>query len=173
MSRPLTMSFRRDALDLCVRGIKTETRRLWQASWRVCVQGRLFAIDSDACGMGTNMRSPVAVDQILNERGTPLWTVGADFGLKRKRTGCCEVRVLCTGLRAERLHLITEEEARAEGMTILAAPAPLLYTGDGVLGYQSARAAYEGVWRRINRRGPAAWDRNPLVAVIQFRPLDG
>jgi hypothetical protein len=171
MSRPLTMSFRADALDLCARGIKTETRRLWQARWCVKVRERLFAIDSDACGMGTNLRSPVAVDQILDERGVPLWTVGADFGLKRKRTGCCEVRVLCTGLRAERLQIITEEDAVAEGMTLLAPPAPPLYTGDGILGHQTARAAYEGVWRRINRRGPATWDCNPLVAVIKFAPI--
>ena len=52
-----------------------------------------------------------------------------------------------TGVRLERLHAITEADARAEGV--------------------ADRAAYERLWGEIN--GAESWDANPWVWVIAFR----
>lgn len=70
-------------------------------------------------------------------------------------------------VRVERLHDITEEEAQAEG----ARPA-FTRTSDPewpVTSTPSYRWGFEELWRDINGRG--AWEENPWVAAISFRPV--
>jgi hypothetical protein len=77
-----------------------------------------------------------------------------------------------TGVRVERLHDISEEDARAEG-------APPYVVGHGPItdaelraepGYFSDRLyrnGFEDLWRSIN--GAESWDANPWVWVVSFR----
>lgn len=68
--------------------------------------------------------------------------------------------LLVTGVRVERLHEITDDEAWDEGIDFEA------YTAAG--GCKDApRAAYSALWERIH--GANTWDLNPLVWVINFR----
>ena len=63
------------------------------------------------------------------------------------------------GVRAERLHEITEEGARAEAAHL----APSKITGN----HPSARVCFERLWESIH--GEGAWRVNPWVWVYQFR----
>lgn len=72
-------------------------------------------------------------------------------------------------LRVERLHDISEADARAEGIATLA---------DGGWGWPewpcgctSARAAFMALWKEIN--GAESWDANPWVWVVEFRWVEG
>ena len=169
MSRPITMSFRPNALDLCRDGRKTETRRICKPDWRPATSftsGVVRSIEDTS----------YAIPRIL-------WKVGESIGLKRTRTGKVEARVLCTGLRVERVQDITEEDARAEGITLLPClvekpdtrffiPKIQKCFYNGSVPYATARAAYEAVWRRLYPRGPNAWEKNPMVVVISFEPME-
>lgn len=63
-----------------------------------------------------------------------------------------------TSVRVERLHEISDDDARAEG-----APGPFdsLFT---------PRLRFERLWESIN--GPESWDANPWVWVVSFRKLE-
>ena len=74
-----------------------------------------------------------------------------------------------TGVRVERLHAITEDDARAEGIE--------RYNDDGVTyygplnrGHACARVAFERLWHEIN--GAESWDSNPFVWCVSFRRLE-
>ncbi len=74
---------------------------------------------------------------------------------------------------AERLHKISEADARAEGITetdwYVAKFAEIASAGFGdtsALG----RASYRELWKAIN--GPDSWEENPWVWVITFRRID-
>jgi hypothetical protein len=74
-----------------------------------------------------------------------------------------------TAVRVERLHAITEEDARAEGVdTSVVDPSPRGCPG-GVLPkhYANARDCFADLWRTIN--GAASWDADPWVWAITFR----
>ena len=64
-------------------------------------------------------------------------------------------------VRVERLHEITEEDARAEGVD--AAP---FCTAGRPNGMEHVEA-FEDLWNAIN--GPGAWEANPWVWVVEFR----
>jgi hypothetical protein len=83
-----------------------------------------------------------------------------------------------TAVRVERLNSISEEDARAEGIK-----SRKVSSGDARLGLQtiyglgrdndyapSALCAFEDLWESIN--GPASWDLNPYVWVVEFRRLN-
>jgi len=74
-------------------------------------------------------------------------------------------------VRVERLHDITEEDARAEGVALDGRP---IYLGKGhgrarvgTLIPTTYRVAFERLWREIN--GAESWDANPWVWVVGFR----
>ena len=81
-----------------------------------------------------------------------------------------------TGVRVERLHQITESDARAEGLESDSDMAKLLpHNLDPVRSLPSvlrgARWRFVDAWDRINcHRAP--WSSNPLVTVIMFRRID-
>lgn len=68
-----------------------------------------------------------------------------------------------TGVRVERLHDITEEDARAEGVTRLDGGS-FVSMGVPILG---AREALCALWR--STYGAASWNVNPWVWVVEFR----
>ena len=63
-----------------------------------------------------------------------------------------------TSVRVERLHAITEDDARAEGVL----------TVDGLLSAMTPRERFACLWREING-GRASWDANPWVWVVSFK----
>lgn len=79
-----------------------------------------------------------------------------------------------TGIRAERLHDITEADAIAEGVE---GPGPGVVLSTGKLGFSffgvgtfpTAREAFEFGWCVIN--GGDSWRANPWVWVVEFRRL--
>ncbi|CAB3888814.1 hypothetical protein LMG26788_03731 [Achromobacter pulmonis] len=83
----------------------------------------------------------------------------------------CRLVLEVTGVRVERLQVITEEQARAEGITDggctncghnepcgCDAPAP------------SAIDSFAYLWGSIN--GPGSWDANPWVWFVEFRRIE-
>ena len=79
-----------------------------------------------------------------------------------------------TGVRVERLHAITEEDAVREGVERAQyAAAPHCpgwrdYLGDIVL--RSPRRSFETLWSKINGRD--SWDANPWVWVVELNNLN-
>jgi len=77
-----------------------------------------------------------------------------------------------TGVRVERLHAITEEDARAEGVQ----PAESMSGGMSLPEYAphrptlDYRAGFAALWRQIN--GAESWDANPWVWVVEFKRVE-
>jgi hypothetical protein len=63
------------------------------------------------------------------------------------------------GIRVERLHDITEDDARAEGCDPVVHP-------DGAVDCGTRKTTFARLWNDIN--GPGAWEANPWVWVISF-----
>lgn len=75
-----------------------------------------------------------------------------------------------TAIRAERLQSISEEDARAEGVTI--EPQQGTLNGEPAKLYpMTHRQAFIWLWDRINGER-AAWSSNPWVWVIEFSRVD-
>jgi hypothetical protein len=86
----------------------------------------------------------------------------------------CRLRLKIKSIRVERLHDITEEDAKREG-------APMYVPGHGLLtqdelnsdpGYANFinyRMGFEHLWSEIN--GKESWEANPWVWVITFEKL--
>lgn len=144
------MSFRTDAAEMCLDGRKTRTRRIKNPDMTVR--------DDDG-----NITA-LCMYRFKPNRGghfVDLWRVGKSIAIKPKRTAKAIGRVMCTGLKVKHVQDISEEDAKREGVE----PEP---QGPFTLSY---REGFERVWRRLNPRGPTSWDANPLVVVIEFRPL--
>jgi hypothetical protein len=67
-------------------------------------------------------------------------------------------------VRVERLHAITEADARAEGIVCELHPTDLR------CGCSFARARFEALWSDIH--GPASWSANPWVWVVGFQRVE-
>lgn len=83
----------------------------------------------------------------------------------------CRLRLDVVSVRVERLHDITEEDARAEGVTGDACADCTMQRGeyDATCGRcLSARAAFALLWDAINGKR-ADWKSNPFVWRIEFR----
>lgn len=94
----------------------------------------------------------VTTDGALTSVRVPRWTSPRFMPRRASR-----ITLRVTGVRVERLHDITEEDARAEGIP---------YSIPGTL-CTDVRAEYRELWDRINeRRFP--WASNPWVWVISY-----
>jgi hypothetical protein len=79
-----------------------------------------------------------------------------------------------TGVRVERVQDITEDGAKAEGIT---GPHDVGYAayhcpGDSKARYSRASAAFEDLWDSINAKRGFGWDKNPWVWVVEFKRID-
>jgi len=72
-----------------------------------------------------------------------------------------------TGVRAERLQEISDEDARAEGIVNKHGGWNASETVYGV----NYTGPFSHLWESIN--GPGSWDANPWVWVIEFQPITG
>lgn len=74
-------------------------------------------------------------------------------------------------IRIERLHDITEEDAKAEGAAWRIAPGgDLAGAFEGLGGDIGYRNHFADLWRKIN--GAESWDANPYVWVVEFLPFN-
>jgi len=73
----------------------------------------------------------------------------------------CRIWRKITGLRAERLQQITEEDAVAEGCTVMVGT-----TIGGNMGLASARYSFMKLWDSLNAKRGHGWDKNDWVFVI-------
>lgn len=97
------------------------------------------------------------------------------------RRHACRFLLEIVGVRAERLHRITEEDAKAEGVKIHVStegcPSGMARAGYFQIPtpYQPLepgheyRAAYSILWDKLNKSRGFGWSTNPWVWVIEFR----
>ena len=148
--------------------------QLWvRETWGPCAGGVVYRASEDpaACPDGGKWQPSIFM---------PLWA--------------SRITLEVTGVRVERLHAITEDDAKAEGveptMTWETWSAydpktqgyPSFFVrpseGDGYENIRhhppreliSARASFIGLWRQIN--GMDSWDANPWVWVVEFKRLE-
>lgn len=158
-------------------GTKTQTRRRvakqerfgpgwsWPKNPVRCPYGvvgdRLWVRETWSIANGNGRRIVFRADQ-----GTDRWPPTVDDPGTRKvwkpgihlRRVDARITLDVLSVRVERLHDISEEDARAEGVTA--------EYGPGV--YSDAhRLAFADLWRSIN--GADSWDANPFVWRIGFR----
>jgi hypothetical protein len=83
--------------------------------------------------------------------------------------GLCRIRLAVTSIRVERLQEITEDDAKAEGVsTSVVDPSPR-GTKTRAKNYVYAREAFADLWDEINDKRPGcAWSENPWLWVIGF-----
>lgn len=76
-----------------------------------------------------------------------------------------------TGVRVQRLHEITDEDALAEGVTHYTCGHPDCFGPDGEPGrHYGPRGAFMESWDKLNaRRGP--WESNPWVRALTFKRI--
>ncbi|WP_093053230.1 hypothetical protein [Variovorax sp. YR634] len=80
-----------------------------------------------------------------------------------------------TSVRVERLQDISEEDARAEGISAHRKGGwhweqpPAGIEGTNHFGFKTARDAYRALWEQIN--GAGSWAANPWVWVVEFRRI--
>jgi hypothetical protein len=75
-----------------------------------------------------------------------------------------------TAVRVERLQAITEEDARAEGVTLEPCTHPDCGSGQGRCAADSYRATFAVLWDRINGKR-SSWASDPWVWAITFRRI--
>ena len=91
-------------------------------------------------------------DLLDDVRGIIRWRPSIHMPRNRSR-----ITLRVASVRVERLHDITEDDARAEGVL----------TVDGLLSAMTPRERFACLWREING-GRASWDANPWVWRVQF-----
>ena len=181
MSQPLIMSFCDEAVEMCLDGRKTMTRRINKGklslSWRASSLSDMAAALCYVLGGDMQGAEPPVLTSI-SRNGRELWTVGKSIAIKPGRTSKAAGRVICTELKVERVQDISEEDARREGVirvekrTCNPRGVCVQWTfGTLKYAYPTAREAYLALWDIIHKKTNRV-DANPLVVAIGFRPLE-
>ena len=77
-----------------------------------------------------------------------------------------------TNVRVERLHDITENDARNEGVKDpYDYQEPSYYDQPHVRGMEINKSAFAGLWDSLNKKRDFGWDKNPWVWVVEFAKL--
>lgn len=117
------------------------------------------------------------VDQIA-----PLGWNATVYGAERWRPSihmprwASRITLEVVSVRAQQLHDISEDDARAEGFERMPSGRgyydPVVGKGGVHVGmyHATARAGFESLWKHIN--GPESWDANPWVWVVTFKRLE-
>ena len=175
-----------DAAGLCWRGvaygITTERRpylgefvkrcpygapgdRLWVREAFTHITGNGIRVHYRADGEPTDREGRV----LPTEPGLRRWSPSIHMPRRASR-----ITLEVTRVRVERLHDITEEDARAEGVEAM----------DGMFdevelcriakiagsSYEDARGWFAALWCQIN--GAESWDANPWVWVVEFKRME-
>lgn len=84
-----------------------------------------------------------------------------------------------TTVRVERLHEITEEDAKAEGLEMMQCRSEWFWKAYGhnplpdggeMMAFRDAKKSFQTLWTSIN--GPGSWTANPYVWVVEFRKVE-
>ena len=168
-------------------GRKTQTRRLVKKGtlddWNACpyglVGGKLWVrenclqrpLPNLLTGEPTN--AMCAVYRADNE---PVLTPdGFDLAWWYSRSTCpgihmprwaSRITLEIVNVRIERLHEITEDDARAEGCL------PVVHPEDGAVDCGTRKATFAKLWDSINAKRGHGWATNPWVWVLEFRRVD-
>lgn len=161
----------------CLSGRKTQTRRIAKDPNRPPMHAgdtligresfRLGTMHDDARPTAAPVGARVFYEADRDDRtGTPTWAGILRPSIHQPRWAARIVRPV-TGVRIERLHDLTHDDAIAEGLiwepvfeAWRAIPSPNWPT------FTDPVRSYAGLWNHIN--GRRAWDANPLVWVITF-----
>ncbi|MBP6386376.1 MAG: hypothetical protein KA327_07100 [Pseudarcicella sp.] len=84
----------------------------------------------------------------------------------------CRLWLKVVNVRIEKLHQITDEDARSEGVEYSTEFGYKLYSkNDFFSKHLSASDSYMSLWEKIN--GEGSWKSNPWVFVYEFEVIDG
>lgn len=136
-----------------------------------------FAFDSRYDGLSPAACYPMTGGRWFMADGTP--TVRGTLVPGKGRPGihmprwACRIELEVEAVRVERLHAITEADARAEGA--IAGPlCPMGFSPPGLhpdeLEDANMRARFAALWSSIN--GPESWAANPWVWCVAFRRVE-
>lgn len=103
----------------------------------------------------------------------PAWHLRPNIFLPREES---RLTLIVTATKIEPLQRISEEDAVAEGVehdeehpTLFKLYHPLPGNAPGLMVSGFARISYRSLWMSLH--GPDAWDANPHVVAISFRPV--
>jgi hypothetical protein len=135
--------------------------------------------DHDTCGVAVLSRYAVDKEPVLYSRSEDPEYDGTvahwDYPRQSRPSihmprWACRILLEITAVRVERLQSISDVQAMAEGVRLYADHAALgdWYHVDGKATYSAdPRKSFELLWSSIN--GPATWDANPWVWVVEFK----
>lgn len=143
--------------------------RLWVRETWAAEPGALLRIGRNKPAPHVLFRAdlPPGADEALSPGGPRDPSHGVDFGGRWQPSlhlprALCRLVLEVVSVRIERLHNITEDDARAEGLDAPASPdSPLWIPG------RPWASAYAELWERIN--GTGSWSLNPHVWRVAFR----
>lgn len=152
-------------------GDRLWVRETWRA-WALTGAGDLWRFEYQADGSTRDLYPPKEWQppKVLGKQ--PLPWVPSIF---MPRFACRMEREL-VGVRVERLHDITEEDAQAEGVDVHGAPFTVGWKNyepepafESVAYHATARESFASLWRSIN--GPESWAANPWLRRVEFRQV--
>ena len=178
MSKERPILFSGPMVRAILEGRKTQTRRVVRLPKDASPYAELHHIDL----LGNAVFTDGSVVRAFAQAGTRLWVretwsgTGMDVVYKSDDLSswrqlspwrpsihmprwASRITLEVTGVRVERLQDISEEDAKAEGVTLKGTSR---YDGE-------ARDAFESLWCSIN--GAESWDANPWVWCVSFRKL--
>lgn len=149
-------------IDEILSGQKTQTRRvvkpsegMYKASLALTAAGNVkWAVGKTyAVQPGRGLSGLMWIENWAEDTTEPDGTFSTAPVYKPNRAlftdnGWREFRIRITAIRQERLQDITEDDAKAEGV--------------------SSKGEYAKLWNRINKRKGTRWSDNPLVWVLAF-----
>lgn len=86
----------------------------------------------------------------------------------------CRIKLRITDIRVERLQDISEDDAKAEGVSDpYDYQNPEYYEQPHMRGLEINKSAFAGLWDSLNVKRGYGWDTNPWVWVIEFERVEG
>lgn len=173
--REIPILFSGPMVHAILEGRKTETRRVIVprrgsdvASLRWGVGDRLWVREAWAM-IGGRVVHRAGSEHLESIRASVVgWDRRWRPSIHMARTSC-RIWLRVVGVEVQRLHDMTEDDARAEGIQGVEGPGGDVGTGgkDGATHLH----AFAALWDGINGDRGFGWTANPLVAVVRFRPL--
>lgn len=170
--------FSTEMVKAILAGNKTQTRRVVKYKFLVCNEPLFSVRNANTTGRcpygkpGDVLWVRESWQHWLNDKGEPSGSfmyklsdenfngIGWKPSIHMPKTAC-RLFLQIKNIRVERLHDISEQDAKAEGVETLN-----FYEGYEV----SSRGKFEGLWNLIN--GIDGWELNPWVWVIEFERIE-
>lgn len=148
----------------------SKTRKSGRQAWK-------FVADTDEIRYAENAPAGYRKGRHNLDPLTPAWHKRNSLFMP---FSACRIFLKVKGLNAERLQVITEEDAKAEGVEpLLMSAAQLAREGQQYKDYMinipifnpgtTAKGSFKSLWHKIN--GEESWTANPWVWVIEFEKI--